>query len=267
MTPLAHQIAKQLTLPIKRRTFNDQADLLKSMDDVHCFECTRVVQAAAEFPFPKLIEAGSQLAFLPAPKTWLEYDDPGYEGGRQGFLLIENGDSAEIILAHRRSSVYFGRLALHNNRAFADDDVPYASAALAGMPAGSLKAVIAILYGLLAMINSPRVIGRRQHMPHRGLERDLIRAMQPAGSFPLHAWTEILLDVAPPQHLVDSGEFEAHLTGKRALHFVRAHLRLWNGELIFIKAHWRGDAALGIKQSRYVLHDSRDRPPTVLHKW
>lgn len=110
-----------------------------------------------------------------------------------------------------------------------------------------------LLFGALAFINSPRIIGRRQHMPHRGLERELLRQQKVIGKFPLHAWTEIVLEVTPPKEADGQHEYEAHLTGKRALHFVRAHLRIRDGKLSFVKAHWRGDAALGIKQSRYRL--------------
>lgn len=110
-----------------------------------------------------------------------------------------------------------------------------------------------LVFGALAFINSPKIIGRRQHMPHKGLERELLKNQKVIGSFPLHAWTEIALDVTPPKEAAGQHEFEAHLTGRRALHFVRSHLRIREGRLQFVKSHWRGDAALGIRQSRYTV--------------
>jgi hypothetical protein len=99
------------------------------------------------------------------------------------------------------------------------------------------------------VINTPKIIMRQQHMPHRGLQRDLIKAGKVNGKYPLHAWTEILLRVRPPE--VSEGDHEAHLTGARALHFVRKHIRIRLGKLEYVSAHWRGDASIGIKRSRY----------------
>ena len=104
---------------------------------------------------------------------------------------------------------------------------------------------------MLAIINSPKIIGRRQHMPHRGLERALIAKQKAIGKFPLHAWTEIQLKVTPPKDMSSDAPAEDHLTGQKALHFCRAHLRVRMGRLEVVRAHWRGDAALGIKRSRY----------------
>ncbi|GLK86659.1 hypothetical protein GCM10017653_47290 [Ancylobacter defluvii] len=110
-----------------------------------------------------------------------------------------------------------------------------------------------LLTAFLAFINTPRIIGRRQHMPHRSLERKLVAQRAVVGKFPLHAWTEIKLHVTPPEDLSDELSHEAHLTGERALHFCRAHLRIRLGKLEVVRGHWRGDAALGIRRSRYVL--------------
>lgn len=107
------------------------------------------------------------------------------------------------------------------------------------------------LWTLLAFINTPKIIGRRQHMPHRGLEKRLTAALKPVGKFPLHAWTEILLQIASPKDVSAEPSIEAHLTGERALHFCRANIRVRLGQLEIVRAHWRGDASLGIKQSRY----------------
>ena len=110
------------------------------------------------------------------------------------------------------------------------------------------------IYAQLAMIliNSPHIIGRRKHMPHAGLERQLTRGLA-GGKFPLHAWTEINLQVAKPVEIDDGEPHEAHLTGRRALHFVRKHIRIRLGQLEYVSAHWRGDPSIGIKRSRYTV--------------
>jgi hypothetical protein len=103
----------------------------------------------------------------------------------------------------------------------------------------------------VALINTPRVIGRQQHMPHAGLQRALARSKGMVGKFPLRAWTEIKLEVRPPVHA--EGFHEARLSGTRALHFCRAHLRVRRGQIEYVTHHWRGDASIGIKRSRYAM--------------
>jgi hypothetical protein len=220
MTPLFHRIARELTLPKSERTFNDQVGLLGMLDDVHCFECTEISDAATELwntstPASRkaVVEAR---AFLPAPKTWLEWKDK--EIGRIGVLSTSDG----------------------NYMAF--------EYRFAGVPTLGAKTEVFIA-SLLPFINTPRVIGRTQHMPHAGLERRLLRSM--GGRFAVHAWHEIRLHVTPPD--ISEDDHEAHLTGQRALHFCRAHLRIRLGQLQLVSAHWRGDAALGIKQARYKM--------------
>lgn len=109
----------------------------------------------------------------------------------------------------------------------------------------------ALVIASLALINSPKIIGRKTHLPHAGLQRKLARAKGIVGKYPLHAWTELLLEVTPPKDESGLIEQETTLTGERALHFVRAHLRIVGGKLVRVSAHWRGNAALGIKRTRY----------------
>jgi hypothetical protein len=109
------------------------------------------------------------------------------------------------------------------------------------------------IYAALALINSPRIIGRRQHMPHERVEREKLKALGLIGKFPLHAWTEIILKVAPPDERTGEPASEAHLVGEKCLHFVRTFLRVRMGQLEYVESHWRGNPALGMKRSRYRL--------------
>ena len=108
-----------------------------------------------------------------------------------------------------------------------------------------------IVYTVLALINTPRIIGQRQHMPHERTEREKLKQLGLVGKFPLRAWTEIVLKVALPDDRSGEPSKEAHLTGQKCLHFCRTHLRVRLGQLEYVEGHWRGDPALGIKQSRY----------------
>lgn len=255
MTPLAHRIANELTMPVKARTFRDQCGLLDRFDDVHCFDVSDVFDMAGdlaetEFARGRTIDI---LAFLPAPRTWIEwrYSD----GSREGVLLeSSDGEVAEARWAIGGAALFLsaqfvGRLKLKGDGRAASEH--YVVRRLKGETEAAQRGWIVLLYALLAMINTPRIIGRTTHMPHSGLQRKLAKARGMVGKFPLHAWTEIKLDVGPPK--VSEGDQEIRLSGRKALHFVRSHLRVRRGLLELVSAHWRGDPALGIKQSRYKL--------------
>jgi hypothetical protein len=115
-------------------------------------------------------------------------------------------------------------------------------------------------YATLALINSPRVIGRQLYYPHMRDEREKLKKLKLVGKFPLHAWTEILLRVAtrPEDHSGEEPQ-EAHLTGDRCLHYCRSFLRVRNGLLEYVIGHWRGNPALGMRRSRYRLEKELPR--------
>jgi hypothetical protein len=260
MTPLARYLVNELTLPRKRRRFPDVYEILPKLDDIHCFECTDVIDLADDLG-SQIADFGvdTSRAFLPAPKTWIEFDEGGV---KTGLLLIQSGDHASVRCIMRShdapgSEIWFGRIGLKSCAFDSPKCVFYRPPDVNAEPPlfdeAAWESQRDSILGLLAIINTPRIIGRRQHMPHRGLERDLTRKFKLIGKFPLHAWTEIRLEVSVPRDISGEASTEAHLTGQRALHFCRAHIRIRLGRLEIVKAHWRGDASLGIKQSRYRL--------------
>jgi hypothetical protein len=246
MTPVAHYLAKQASLPRRERVISDPS-ILDLVKDIHCFEVTEISELANDLG-ARTQKSGlvdTKYLFLPAPRTWLEFQvdlrNPIYtelnDIKRMVFLLTEDKDKIYCNCLSYSSPTKIHRaddLAFFKDKVIDDDK-------------GFSKPMI---YSYLACVNHPKIIGRRQHMPHRGLEKRLIQTFG-AGKFPLHAWTEIKLEVTPTLDARRDPSIEAHYTGKRALHFCRAHLRLWNGTLIFVSAHWRGDGAVGIKRSRY----------------
>jgi hypothetical protein len=200
------------------------------MDDIHCFEVSEIHRAAYQLSSNPSAFAGSPaVSFLPAPKTWIEH---GIGGERCGWLL-EHIDAkhvrASIALDQDHSDDrYFGTF---GGVMIIDLEARYTDRPEDWTPERLVPAY-------LLFINSPRVIGRRQHMPHRGLERKLIARRHLVGKFPLHAWTEIKLEVDLRGARDASGEpsHEAHLTGHRALHFCRSHLRIRLGRLEIVTA-------------------------------
>ena len=107
----------------------------------------------------------------------------------------------------------------------------------------------AIAFGVMAidLINTPGIVGMKQRTPHTGLARKLARIG--VGSYPLRAWSEVTVKT---HTVVDDGEYESGATFRKCLHFVRAHRRHYrDGRESIVRAHWRGDPALGIKRTRY----------------
>ena len=264
MTPLAH---KWLRKPAHHSQRSDVGGLQPYVERAHCFELTAVRALWKELASSMESRgvADGRLAFLPAPVTWIEYKDFCGEDRigpyRYADILVEQDDETAIVISTwEESSSYIGILPLRQSATIeglsreeqpkvwedGDDGNETKGARLryAHRQAG--------LYAALALINTPRVIGRKQHMSHRGLERELARSKGLVGRFPLQAWTEIRLEVAAPRDLMGQ-EHEAHLTGERAFHFCRAHLRVKQGRVEFVRHHWRGDPALGIKRSRYAV--------------
>ena len=251
MTPLAQNLARQL-LKVKseRDSFwgANRRTLADSFDDTHFFETTEIIPLLGELKNLSQ-EYVDTLVFLPAPKTWIEWNHPF---GRIAILLESFGDMARSTAFWKDCSAALGSISLTS------DDykccgtlglVPqvwkdaYGESMFAGL--------LAAAHLQLVIINSPKIIGRKQHMPHRGLERDLLRSKTLSGKYPLHAWHELKLEARPTYFDKDGFEHEAHLTGKKCLHFCRSHLRIRNGKLELVNAHWRGDPALGIKRTRY----------------
>jgi len=87
-----------------------------------------------------------------------------------------------------------------------------------------------------------------------GLGKGLAKSLRAAGvPYPLNAWSEILLKIMPPKDDSDHPAREAYLTGERAYHYCRTHLRIRNGRLELVQGHWRGNPDLGVKRARYRL--------------
>lgn len=256
MTPMAYRIVKELTLPAKRRTFKDYAGLVPLMADMHCFELSEVIDSIESLAadLKRRPGAADTLAFLPAPRTWLEWKIGGV---RRGIFLEEKKYGADFSMIWLREdgtffSKFAGNLLLREALSAAGSCESVCRITL-GLSTEESLALMRLVYAALALINTPRIFGRRQHEPHRGLARDLVRTKSAVGKFPLHAWTEIKLEITDPRETGESSSRSVHYTGERARHFCRTHLRIRLGKVELVPSHWRGNEALGIKHSRYRL--------------
>jgi hypothetical protein len=269
MTPLAHWLVKNMLLkPVKKRPEYEAKDgLLARLNDIHCFEVSDIVNAKLEYAvYAKLVEGQPlygqatrlseeefygrdarkitkhpgmlDLIFLPAPKTWIEWKQDTRTG-----LLLEEDDS------HIRISV-FGYGSAETLCRLHVGTLTFATSRTSKIPHDGVQVFVGMTIGCLVLINSPKIIGRTQHMPHAGLQKKLLRQFS-GSTFPLRAWTELKLVVNKPVEIDDGQPHETHLTGQRALHFVRKHIRIRYGQLEYVTSHWRGDASKGMKQTRY----------------
>ena len=230
------------------------------------------------------------LAFLPAPVTWLEQRYTREDGASalQAYLLVDQGDNtasvASIIGVDINGRTVFVPISLGDLRLLdaADPDgwaidatlenqgvdpVDYGRRLVADLhplrpgvsftPQGGPDLDRQLndaqerswqLYATLSLINSPRIVARSEHKASSGLRKFLNRKGD--GQYNLLPWHEVFLDITPPEATeVEGGA--SRLTGPRALHFCRQHIRIKRGRLEMVRAHYRGSADVGIAQTQY----------------
>ena len=186
MTPLAYRIVKHSWLPLKDRCSHDPANLLQKMTDIHCFEMSEVFELADDLG-KKWHDAsigddglytGSVIdktfAFLPAPKTWLEWRGGEAEpkGYRMGVLLEEPGKSGLALCTFADTDGETGFRSIEKPLVVALRTREDFSLRIVGDFPFSRAWQITFMhriYAFLALINSPSVIGRRQYAPHKTL--------------------------------------------------------------------------------------------------
>ena len=240
MTPLAMRVTRSWMADEPTQDWS-------VLHDLHCFDVTDVMELVDDLKikFSEDVLSGKfdpVLAFLPAPRTWVEFFSK--TSGRLGWLLT----SADHVLAGSADVITFGSIngVLKNSKA---PSLRLLSNKLT-LGANPVANEITVgLYAVLAIINSPHILERRTHHPHKGFQREL-DAHFGRGQFPLNAWTEIRLSVTPRAHIATGEDVSTH---KKALHFCRAHLRSKRGRLEHVSSHWRGDAARGTKLSKYAV--------------
>jgi hypothetical protein len=246
MTPLAQHLLNDWCQPKAKRTVDDAANVLRLLPQAKCFETTSLElfrrQADFKASAQDLIESGR--VFAPAPVTLLDAK-PSHGAYRVGALLVERGDWIDYFVLSTDRTLKAMSL---NIRDIDKSVLPGILSLEEEIQQGTL--LIADLF----LINTPHIVGQKVHQPHAGLQRKIARAKGMVGKFPLHAWTEITLwcDADDMREAASDEAIEARFSGRKCLHFVRSFLRWRQGQLERVKAHWRGDPALGMKRSRYL---------------
>lgn len=230
------------------------------------------------------------LAFLPAPVTWLEqrYTREDGTSALQAYLLVDQGDNtasvASTIGADINSRTVFLPISLGSLRLLDASDpdgwaidatlvnqgvdpVSYGRTLVRGLY--PLRSGVYVpprerdpddalddnqerswrLYATLSLINSPRIVARSERQASSKLSKFLNRKGD--GQYNLLPWHEVFLDITPPPEATEAADGATRLTGPRALHFCRQHIRIKRGKLEMVRAHYRGSAEVGIAQTQY----------------
>jgi hypothetical protein len=94
-------------------------------------------------------------------------------------------------------------------------------------------------------MNSPRLV-RMKDISRVKLNQHRMRG----GKFPLLCHSEVSVDLNRPN--IDALQLDSD-GSRKALHWVRAHLRFRLGSWEIVSPHWRGDPSIGIKLPAYKL--------------
>jgi hypothetical protein len=232
---------------------------------VQCFELSAVAEIGVDvLDNPDWRPQHDAAVFLPAPLTWLEFrpEKRLNVARRWGFLLTQK--SAEVFeICHATHTdaelsvtpafivrVSHGSVAVDCEETVRQWRLHHPEIEPDHLRKG-IEALAWLVMGCLSIINTPAIFKHTEHEPHAGLRRELVRRGLLEPSRRQRPWVEIKLDIRPPSDLPGGGE---RMTGTKALHFCRAHMRFRLGKVEWVRSHWRGDASKGV-----VRHDYRVR--------
>jgi hypothetical protein len=106
-----------------------------------------------------------------------------------------------------------------------------------------LSQILDPLLAVMALVNSPKVV--------KSDFVDLARINKKRaalGRYTFHPHHTVKLNVDKKTVRTTAGQGDG---GSKALHMVRAHLRLVNDHYVLVSPHWRGDPAIGIRSTSY----------------
>lgn len=187
--------------------------------------------------------------FAPAPRTWIEFEaeDAGADGKVRSAVLIEGTMpvmtgllilefSTGVIVVADRFEI---KTALHGG----DSEITFSH--LDHETAGPMGIRIELA---LLLINMPVGLKISVEAAHKANAR----AMQNiTGSRPPVTYSTVALD---PWAVAERAEPGVPTGRRRAFHFCRSHLRQRrSGSVEVVRAHWRGDQALGRVETRYEI--------------
>lgn len=194
------------------------------------------------------LEKAAPYIFWPDYDSWIEWtDDRGHIGlhffGREsvtmgrGFFVAwyhDEPDPLVVTMNMDMEGYQFTPLLPPHQRANFEAIARHSKAASQIKP---------LVYAILALINSPKIIRSREVDVTRINKQRLKK-----GRYPFHPHHEVRLNVDKHEIMTAAGHGDG---SHRALHFVRAHLRFRLGQYELVKPHWRGDPAIGMMNTSY----------------
>ena len=279
MTPLAQFLVRQALKTVPHGELSEIMAGEQGLLNCRCFEVSQVGDLIDDLMISDRFDPTTEkiTSFLPAPVTWIERK---FDWGRQGCLLHSVNQVPGISQLFKDvggvEGIAMTQWFLQDGEVsswpplgliFCDDGpivVPVTKDSFwknaDDEEVSEHSKFCRSTLAALAIINTPRVIGRHEHPPHAGLQRDINRLTGTASKPGMSGWTEIRLHVTPP---TETGEHTAPLTGQRARHYCRSFLRIRLGKLELVRPHWRGNADMGIRWGRYtVMNPDRGRSAT-----
>jgi hypothetical protein len=224
------------------------------------------------------LQGASRFIFMPSDKTWVEWEDnqgkmgfffDGHNGSvGQGFGFwgnMRHGDEPVIVPCSIDTPAYSLTFdpetqrermlenANGNKRYEASIEETFAKMTLESRLRieQGMVALKPVVWAILALINSPKII--RQHE----IDQSKLNKRRTAqGRYTFHPHHEVRLNV--DKHVIDTVAGSGDGCS-RALHFVRAHLRFRLGQYELVRPHWRGDPALGIRDTHYAVDRQNSR--------
>lgn len=205
------------------------------------------------------LEVAAAKIFFPFDNTWIEWQD---EIGHLGFHFKgydashTEGKGFLAMMGHRHTQLQAMCQELkfdtpnYEVEPILPPDTPFNARVDAGVLAARIKPLI---FAILALINSPKVIKQTPIDVSR-----INKQRQARGRYTFHPHHEVRLNIDKNTITTTAGHGHG---GSKALHPVKAHLRLipHRGEYIIVKSHWRGDPALGIRNTSYAVDRRNSR--------
>lgn len=218
----------------------------------------------AEEDKAKLLKAG-KLLFAPDYSTWLDIDTGDgqigfYFQGRgesvtQGdtlLLMQKQGDEHPLLLPSALD-IPSGDLSLGFSPASVKR-LPFKPASLDVDPilGGRLLSTITpLILAILALVNSPKIV-KKTYIDQAKINRK----REGRGRYTFHPHHAVKLDIDKEIIKTTGG---IGTGASKALHMVRAHLRLVSDRYVLVSPHWRGDPQIGVRRTTYEAerHNSR----------
>jgi hypothetical protein len=214
------------------------------------------------------LKAAAPYIFAPAERTWIEWEDErgkiamfldGIRGsvqqGRGIFMSEEHSDpETHVMVSFTYDLAAFVMEPLAIPATMTEDNMDFVSLmSYNQVSATALLQLKPIVFAILALINSPKII--------RSKEIDLTRLNKKRvsmGRYTFHPHHEVRLNVDKRVITTVKGESDG---ASKCLHFVRTHLRFvpTQGGYTLVHPHWRGDPALGIRDTHYYADRQNSR--------